>query len=411
MNILFLTLHDIRSVQNRGIYEDLIRELASRGHRVDVVSTDESGGDARVIDEGAVRIRKVPTGAVQQTGLLRKGVNTLLLGPRLKAAVRRHLRDRKYDLVLYPTPPITAAAAVDYVRRRDGARTFLLLKDIFPQNAVDIGMMTKTGPKGMIWRYFRRQEKRLYALSDFIGCMSPANVDYLLTHNPEIDAGRVAVCPNSLEPLDRSLSAAARSALRRKLGLPEDRVIFLYGGNLGRPQGIPFLMDCLRASADVPEAFFLVVGGGTEAHLLREYVERERPGHVKYLAKLPREEYDALAGACDVGLIFLDHRFTIPNFPSRLLSILSAHLPVLAVTDTASDVGRVAEEAGFGWWRESDDALAVARKIRDIAEDPEGRRAAGEAGWQYLQAHWTAKNTADTIFSLISPGNKEESLP
>ena len=51
-----------------------------------------------------------------------------------------------------------------------------------------------------------------------------------------------------------------------------------------------------------------------------------------------------LANSCDVGLIFLDKRFTIPNFPSRLLSYMQASMPVLAATDVNTDIGKVIEE-------------------------------------------------------------------
>ena len=75
-------------------------------------------------------------------------------------------------------------------------RHYLLLKDIFPQNAVDLGMFSKGG---LLYRMFRKKEERLYQLSDYIGCMSPANVDYILRHNREVDIHRVEVCPNSIE--------------------------------------------------------------------------------------------------------------------------------------------------------------------------------------------------------------------
>ena len=68
------------------------------------------------------------------------------------------------------------------------------------------------------------------------------------------------------------------------------------------------------------------------------------------MKRLPKEDYDTMVGACDVGMIFLDYRFTIPNFPSRILSYMQANLPVLAVTDRNTDIGKVITNNGFGWW-------------------------------------------------------------
>ena len=124
---------------------------------------------------------------------------------------------------------------------QSSAKTYLLLKDIFPQNAVDIGMMSKTGIKGILYRYFRKKEKKLYALSDRIGCMSPANVAYVIKHNPEVVADKVEVCPNCIDPVDMSIDADERRRLREYYGIPKDRTVLVYGGNLVKPQGIHFL--------------------------------------------------------------------------------------------------------------------------------------------------------------------------
>ena len=59
-------------------------------------------------------------------------------------------------------------------------------------------MLSNSGLKGLLYMFFRAKEKKLYALSDYIGCMSPANVEYVLRQNPEISADRVEVAPNSL---------------------------------------------------------------------------------------------------------------------------------------------------------------------------------------------------------------------
>jgi len=89
---------------------------------------------------------------------------------------------------------------------------------------------------------------------------------------------------------------------------------------------------------------------------LEQYVNASRQENLKLMKKLPKEDYDVLVGACDIGLIFLDHRFTIPNFPSRLLGYMQAKIPVLAVTDSNTDIGKTIVEGGFGWWCESNNS-------------------------------------------------------
>ena len=396
MNILFLTLIDMNSVDDYGIYQDLMRQFMANGHQVYVVSPSErrTGQPTRMI-EGSCRILKVKIGNTTKTNIIEKGISTVMIEPQFKAAIKKYLADVKFDLVMYSTPPITFAEVVKYVKKRDGARSYLLLKDIFPQNAVDMGMMTKTGPKSAIYRFFRWKEEQLYAASDFIGCMSDANVKFLLDNNPQINPAVVEVCPNSVEVRDMSLDVEAKLQMRRKYGIPEDKQVFIYGGNLGRPQGIGFLMECLQSQLDNTDAYFLVVGSGTEFGKLQAFFDEKKPENMKLMRHLPKEDYDRMVAACDVGMIFLDHRFTIPNFPSRLLSYMQAKLPVLACTDPNTDIGSVITEGGFGWWNESNDVEAFCANVRKAAAEDLGEM--GRRAYAYLQEHYSAEDGYKTI--------------
>ena len=368
MKILFLTLLDFNTINEPGIYTDLLREFVKHGDEVYIVSPVEARKNIKthLIQEEHVVILKQKIGNVQKTNsLIEKGISTLTLEKKIIDGIKQYFNNVEFDLILYSTPPITLCGAIEYVKKRDNAKTYLMLKDIFPQNAVDLGMLSKHGVKGLIYKYFRYKEKKLYALSDKIGCMSKANVDYVLKNNREVDISKVECCPNCVEPIDMSISDDKKILIREKYGIPLDKKIFVYGGNLGKPQGILFLIECLRA-ANNTGAYFLIVGDGTEYDKLENYIKHDKPKHVKLMRRLPKDDYDAMVGSCDIGMIFLDHRFTIPNFPSRLLSYMQAKLPVLAVTDPNTDVGKIIVEGGFGWWCESNDVYKVKKCIDDI---------------------------------------------
>ena len=401
MNILFLGLGKYQSIKDRGIYLDLLRVFIGHGDDVSIVTAlpPESKEQFELIEEEHSRILRVKTGKITKTNIIEKGINTILLEGRFIRAIDEHFRNVKFDLVLYPTPPITFLRVVAHIKKRDGAIAYLMLKDIFPQNAVDIGMMSKSGLSGIMYRYFRNKEKKLYSVSDYIGCMSQANVDYVLKHNPEIDPGKVEICPNSVDILDMSVNEEIRVALRKKYGIPLDKKVFIYGGNLGKPQGIPFLIECLKKCSVLEEAFFLIVGDGTEFKRIERFVETSQPQNVRLMKRLPKNDYDNMVGACDVGMIFLDHRFTIPNFPSRLLSYMQARIPVLACTDPNTDIGKVITEGGFGWWCESDDqnvfVQTVNTALRELTiQNPDNEQ-------KYLFEHYSCDHAYQIIVNSI----------
>ena len=413
MNVLFLTLLGFNSLKERGIYTDLLREFVKNGHQIYAISPVEKRQqqDTHIIEEDNTKILRLKIGNTQKTNIIEKGISTVMIGPTFKKAIKKYFSDVKFDLILYSTPPITLIGAIGYVKKRYNAQTYLLLKDIFPQNAIDIGMMSKTGIKGILYRHFRKLEKKLYALSDRIGCMSRANVEYVINHNPELkerndqslktnDKPIVEECPNSIEPKDLSISLEERRRLREKYKLPQDKLVFVYGGNLGKPQGIPFMLECINSQKENDKLFFLIVGSGTEYYLIEEYVNTEKPKNMVLYKALPKEDYDMLVAACDVGLIFLDYRFTIPNFPSRLLSYMQAKIPIFAITDSNTDIGNIITGINkegnkthetFGWWCGSNDAIFFNDKIEEIIKS-DNLSIIGKNGYKYLEDHYSAED-------------------
>lgn len=401
MNILFLSIVHKDGIESRGIYTDLLRQFRDHGHSVYIVSPREArtGKHTEYKVHDSAHMLHVRIGNITKCGLIEKGLSMLRIERQYLNAINRFFANTHFDLILYSTPPITLAGVVRSLKKRNRATTYLMLKDIFPQNAVDLDMMQTRGLKGLLYKYFRRKEKKLYAISDYIGCMSPANVSYVLKHNPEVSSETVHICPNSIEPQDVAITEEERNTMRDKYGIPRDKVVFVYGGNLGKPQGIPFIADCLRSQQDNAQAFFLIVGDGTEYARLERLVRDVSPQNVKVMQRLPKDDYDRMVSACDVGTIFLDHRFTIPNFPSRLLSYMQAGLPVLACTDPNTDVGKVITDGGFGWWCESNDVESFSQLV-DTAIHSD-LTAFSENAKEYLCKHYHVAKTYRTIMEKV----------
>lgn len=396
MNVLFLSLGTFDDMGAGSVHIDIIKRFAKE-QNVYLLCKRERREHKRteLSEEFGIQVLRVKTGNIKKAGLIEKGLSTLLVEPQFKRAVKEYFADIRFDLVIYTTPPITFANVVKFIKKRDGAVSYLMLKDIFPQNAVDIGIMSKRGWKGLIYHFFREKEKRLYRVSDYIGCMSPANMEYVTAHNSYIHPNRVEECPNSAIVKNMDMDEGVRESIRKKYAIPSDKTVFVYGGNLGKPQGISFLIECLKSQRDNEKVFFLIVGDGTEYGRLEAFVAGYQQDNVVLMKNLPKEDYDILTAACDVGMIFLDHRFTIPNFPSRLLGYMQAKLPVLACTDKNTDIGKVVVEGGFGWWCESNDVGEFWRVVeRVLNTELESMK---EKAFLYLKEHYSV----DYVYRVI----------
>jgi glycosyltransferase involved in cell wall biosynthesis len=395
MKILFLSIGNLKSIEENGIYTDLLRKFRDHGHELYAVCPREKRMNlpTEYTEEGGVKFLRIRTGNITSTNLVEKGISTIRIETIFLQEIKKYFADVKFDLVMYSTPPITFSNVVRFIKKRDQAKSYLLLKDIFPQNAVDLKMFGKTNP---IYWYFRQQEKKLYQNSDYIGCMSKANVDYLLTWNPEIPKEIVEICPNTIEPVNLCLDNNKVEYIKSKYDLPLNKTLFIYGGNLGKPQGIDFLIQCLESNSGNKEVYFVIAGSGTEYEKLKSHIDEGKLTNVKLLSELPKEDYNMLASCCDVGLIFLDVNFTIPNFPSRTLAYMQASMPVLAATDVNTDIGAVIQEGKFGYWCESCNVDEFNQLVQQLC-DQDLRNEMGKNARQYLEDHYTARHSYDII--------------
>ena len=304
----------------------------------------------------------------------------------------------QFDLILYSTPPINILKVVRYLKNRSNAITYLLLKDIYPQAAVDDKVF---GQNSLIYKYFRNQEKKLYQISDFIGCMSEANVAYLLNHNPELSPDKVEVNPNSIEPVELKVTDEQKTEFRIHNGIPAEALIFIYGGNLGKSQGIEFYLEVLKSKALDSRFFFLTVGSGSEFNRIDRVIKKYSIGNARLIPTLPKDEFDKVVSMCDVGLIFLNSYFTVPNFPSRILSYMEQKKPVLAATDSVTDIGKIIIRNLFGYWVMQGDKQAFLEKMDSMFESKNMLSDLGINGYNYLLENYTVSSSYNKIIKHV----------
>src|SRR5699024_6019283 len=135
-----------------------------------------------------------------------------------------------------------------------------------------------------------------------------------------------------------------------------------------KPQNVDYIIKAIDGCKNVKNIHFVLCGSGTDFGKIENYLKNRTPNHVTVIPHLPYEEYARLVASCDVGLLFLDYRFTIPNFPSRLLDYMNYGLPVFAATDANTDVGKTIVDGDFGWWCESKEPEEFVKLIKNVFE-------------------------------------------
>lgn len=366
--ILFISIN--YNEEQKNLYTDLVEALIEKGHSVTVITSNSNNSFQKQYRQVGFK-----ENITKNNSLIKKGITTITIGSKFKKIIKENIsKSEKFDLILYATPPITFNSVVKFCKKRFNAKTYLMLKDIFPQNAVDLKMFSKKNP---IYWFFRYKEKELYKLSEYIGCMSEGNVEYVLKHNPNISKNKIGLFYNSIK-------------IREYIEIDNEKkeTIFIFGGNLGKPQNILGLLNIIDKLSDYELAKFIIIGSGSEDAKIKNYIVDKRPNNLIFYEYLTRDEYEKKLLTADVGLISLDPRFTIPNIPSKLQSYMNLKKPILALTDVNTDLKEIISKAKCGWWYDARNIDEIILGIKQICENKQIQKINGKNGFEYLKKNY-----------------------
>ena len=389
MKILYLTIAYPKIKENSNLYSDLANEFGGNGHELYVVAPRIDDLTTNIEKEGTVKVLRVKTMPLFNVGSIKKGIANIIIPFQFINAIKKHLSDICFDLIISPTPPITLHSVIKFVKNRDDAKSYLILRDIFPQNAKDLGIMTNR----FLFLYFRKFEKKMYEISDFIGCMSKGNIAYVTKHNQEIEKSKFHLLPNWIKVEDFKI---ASTNLKKRYGL-DGKYVAVFGGNLGKPQYVDFILDLAKAYLNNTNIVFLIIGDGTEQNRIKRRVDEENILNVILKNSIPRSDFLELIKQCNVGLVNLHPAFTIPNIPSRMLAYFQAGIPILAAIDRNTDFGEILDDSKSGVWCYSNDLEDYKRKFDLLYSNEEFRKELGLNGYNYLKNYLDVSNAYKII--------------
>lgn len=379
MKILFLALAYPKIPKSSNLYTDLMEEFRNQGHQVFVVAPAVHENEIGLIEEEGINVIRVKTLPLLNVNPIKKGIANVLLPFQYKNAIKKYFKSESLDLIIMPTPPISLVDVANWLKKKYKSKLYLILRDIFPQNAVDLGMMKKGG---MLYNFFRKKEHLLYKIADEIGCMSQGNIDYVMQHNPQVKTEKLHLLPNWQKEIPQF--SDDKIALRKKYNF-DDNFVIIFGGNIGLPQKLENIIAVAELFQPQDKVLFFIVGQGTEKSKIEKLLQQKKIQNVIIKDSLPREDYQNIISVADCGLISLHEAFTIPNIPSKSLSYFNAKIPILAAIDENTDYGtHIQDEVKAGLWAPSNQPNQIKEKIDLLRTNPQLCNEMGENGYQYF---------------------------
>ncbi|WP_413704215.1 glycosyltransferase family 4 protein [Pseudomonas sp. Pseusp16] len=393
-HIVLLTTKYADDKKDAWLTNELAYSLNEEGHNVSVVVfswlKNEPVSFTKVID--GIKVIRVKLPAIfYNTGVIGTALKIFLFPFLARHEVRKQVD--KCDLLIANTPCVTILGMSRYFRKKYDSRSFLVLWDFFPYYLKDLGAIRNK----LFFGFFRYLEQIMYKSFDRIGCMTEGNAKFLFDNFPAVDKQRVEILPlwakiKQVDPIDKS-------EIRLKYDLPSAGFIAVYGGAMSIVQELDNILDLaeLYSGGDVT---FLFIGKGTEKERLEKSVIARGLKNVKFIDYVPRDEYQHVVQACDVGLISLSKKLTVPSFPSKSLDYFKVSLPVLASLDSVTDFGDILENkicAGFAVV--AGDVTNLKGKLDLLIKDAELCKALGASGRRYYEKYLSVENARSIIIS------------
>ena len=352
---------------------DLAQEFLYQGHEPVVIVPSENISSPWVMEDIAgVKVMRLSSPRTRHNSYIRRTIAELLLPFVMLRELRMSpLRNTVWDLVVWYSPPIFFGPLVWFMKRKSACRAYLILRDIFPEWALDLGLVRK----GPVYWGFKAVAHFQYSVADVIGVQTPSNLGYFSTWKGS--------SKRNIEVLQNWQSHAPNigSSIQVNKTILTGRTVFVYIGNMGVAQGMDIFVDLADRLKHRRDFGFLFVGRGSEVHRLKELASTRALTNTLFLDEVPTAEMPGLLAQCNVGLIALDPRHKTHNIPGKFLTYLLAGLPVLARVNAGTDLAQLIEKEGVGKAYVGDLVEVFANIAEDLADNAVERDAMAARGY------------------------------
>lgn len=324
------------AVQLRDLSQEFLRQGYSPTVMVPCADLDRPW---QLEELNGVQVLRLKAPRTKDIGYVKRTLGEFMLPFAMLRQLRKGpLANVRWDGVVWYSPTIFLGPLANALKRASGCRSYLIIRDIFPEWAVDMGLLSR----GMAYRFFKTVERYQYSVADVIGVQTPANVAYFNSwvKSPQ---RRVEVLQNWLA--DAPDIGASISIEKSPLA---GRKIFVYAGNMGVAQGMDILIDLADRLRNRSDIGFLFVGRGSDAARLSMQAKSRGLDNVLFHDEIEPCEIPGLYSQCHVGLVALDRRHKTHNIPGKFLSYMQSGLPVLASINAGNDLAELIEREGVG---------------------------------------------------------------
>ena len=373
------------------LMHDLAQELKLNGHDVSIITMSETiEQDFNITIEDGIKVLRVKSGKINGANKFQRTINEMRISSIIWNKGQPFFKNNSCDLVIWYSPTIFFSSLVLNIKKKYKAKSYLILRDIFPQWALDTGILKK----GVIFNYFRKKELQQYHAADIIGVQSPANLKYFKRIALDVRY-KIEVLYNWTK-LNENIVNTTNFRIQFNL---LDKVVFFYGGNIGQAQDMDNIINLAYQLRNENRAHFLIVGDGSEVFRLKKLIFDLKITNINIIDAVEQTVYLSMLSEFDIGLISLDKNFKTPNFPGKMLGYLYFCKPILASINFDNDLQEILQEYNAGLVSINGDNAQLLNNALYLINNPDVRKKMGTDGRLLLENLFSVSNAAKQILS------------
>jgi len=373
---------------------DLSREFVSQGHQLTVILPSQKINQSwRISEIEGYQVLYLRAPKLKDINYFRRTLGEMLM-PFLmrRSLLKSPLANEIWDGIIWYSPSIFHGPLVNSLKKVSKCRSYLILRDIFPEWALDTGLMRKSIP----YYFFSAIAKYQYSVADVIGVQTQGNLMYF-SHLPNKSIRRVEVLQNWL-----GKASNKKCSIQLKNTHLAGRKVFIYAGNMGVAQGMDILLDLTEQLKNRDDVGFLFVGRGIFTKKLKDEIKSRKLENILFFDEIHPDEIPELYAQCSIGLVSLDVRHRSHNIPGKFLTYLQSGLPVLANVNRGNDIVKIIRSKKVGKVSETNeiqDLLNIAEELLiEIDEDTE----IATRSCQLFEQFYSAKRAVQQVISSLS---------
>jgi colanic acid biosynthesis glycosyl transferase WcaI len=349
-----------------AIMAEIACRIASE-HEVVVLSGSPGAPPASQSGPGKPRVIAVKNQIAGKAALVRRGISELLFVLRIFVALLRQIR--RGDVVLTVTAPFMLPYAVAAAAWLKGARSALILHDLFPDVLVMAGLLK---PRSIVAGTIRAANSLMFRALDAVITIGRDAEAPLLSYSG-MTRNKIRFIPNWATLVPAARPVTSDNPFRKAISA---HFIVGLSGNLGFTHDPEVVFEAARLLKDEPDIGFLLSGWGIGFERLKHLQAEANLPNVCFVARVEDAELEAFLAAADLWIIPYRKDVAGVSVPSRFYNLLAVGRPVVLVSEPEAEAALTVVENGLGWVVTPGRADQLADAIRAASRSLDGAMAA-----------------------------------